>query len=241
MKIAVCDDSLIHSEKLCKIIDSYLSKDTAAVYQISPFPSGVDLIRDFRHGMFDLIFLDVEMPGLSGFETAQKIRSIDFDVDIVFVTHMASQVSMGYDYNAKKYLCKPINDSDIFDLMDRLVWERNRKISGDIYTIQARLEEQQHYVHLRISEVLYFESADKYVNAYSGKQVYSFREQITVVEADMKAKGKEFIRIHQSYLVNIDYIFKNFADKVTLRGGVSLPISKKYKDNVSKILRGRWL
>ena len=241
MKIAICDDSLIHNQKLHQIVDVYLSQDPGSTYQISPFTSGVELTRIYRYGMFDLIFLDVEMPELSGFETAQKIRSIDLDVDIIFVTYMADYISTGYHYNAKQYLCKPIKDSDIVDLMNRLTSERQRKTGGEVYSIQARLGERQHDVHLRISEIVYFESDDKYVNVYTDKHSHTFREKITTVEADMKNKGNTFIRIHQPYLVNIEHIFKNFSDKIVLRNGQSLPISKKYKDSVNNTLRGRWL
>lgn len=235
MKIVICDDDVMHINKIKKILEDYF-KGLKIKYEIFSFTSGEDLFKDYESGKYDFIFLDVDMPATNGFETASEIRAVDLDVDIIFVTYMINSIQMGYNYNAKQYISKPISEQVIVTLIDRLIHERRRKKEMSFYEI--RLKHDEGTVFLRLQEVIYFENVGNYMFAATKDENFTFRGVISQVENDLKNKG--FIRIHRSYLVNKEYIFKNFVGKLLLKSGDELPCSRFYAKSVNEAVKKVW-
>ena len=232
MNIAICDDENVFQEQLAQILNEYMGHDSNCGIEI--YDDGASLLRNYRNKKFDCIFLDVDMPGPDGFETAAQIRQLDLDVDIVFVTRMSDYVTRGYRYNAKGYICKPITAKDINSLMDRLLDERSRRQGGKKYNI--RLKGTSAEIDLRLEDVLYFESNLHYVVAVTPREELAFQCRLAQVEVDLEGKG--FLRVHQSYLVNMDYIFAVISNKVIFKDGLAkleIPLSRKYKESASTL------
>jgi len=238
MKIAICDDEKKSNEHLHGLLKSYMEKNKITNADFIFFISGQTLLNGYSVGLFDFIFLDVQMPVLDGFETARQLRLLDLDVDLIFVTNMTTQVIRGYNYNAKQYLCKPVCQDDIDVLMDRLLSELNRKRERGTYTI--KMKDGKGTAHVPLSDLIYFESDDRYLRAITQNETYIFRGKLSDVEADLEDRG--FIRIHQSYLVNKEYVFKDFGNALALKdkGGTELPVSKPYKNKVHETFKGVW-
>lgn len=231
MRIAICDDDKNCNDKLYGMLKNYMRYKNIEGVEIEVCASGVELLG--KHGTFDFVFLDVEMPGMDGFEVAGRIREVDFDVGIVFVTNLGEYMRAGFRYNARDYLCKPVVQEEINELMERAIKERTIKNDRGIYSFKSK---DGGNILLSLAEVLYFESRDKYVDAVTDKKTYTSTSQLSKIATDLDNKG--FIRIHQSYLVNISKIFKDFGDHLVLKGGKKLNISKKYKGSVKEILKG---
>ena len=234
MRIGICDDSKDCNHKLRNMLINYMNQEKIKKYSIQEYISGLDLLEAYSSDMFDFIFLDLEMPYLSGAETAKRIREIDLTVDIIFVTYMHDQVLIGYNYNAKGFLYKEVSQNQINNLMDRLIGELARREDIGNYHIKQKFDEGT--VHLRLFEVLYFESKDKYILAVTDEDVFEFRGKLTNVANDLKKRG--FIRIHRSYLVNTTHVFKDFGDYLILTTGERLDISKKYRQTVKESFKG---
>lgn len=228
MNIAVCDDQKECNEKLKYMLKSYFRRKHIDICKITEYTSGIDLSKTYTSGMFDFIFLDVQMPGLNGDKTAEQIRHHDLGVDIVFVTNMRDQSLMGYNYNAKGFLFKEVTQEQIDLLMDRLLNEMNRREYLGVYPIKQKFDKG--IVYLRLSNTFYFESRDKDIVAVTEKERFEFRGQLALVEANLSGKG--FLRINRSLLVNTSHVFKNFGDNLLLNTGESLPIGKKYRASV---------
>lgn len=179
--------------------------------------------------MFDFVFLDVVLPNIDGFEIAQHINEISPETGIIFVTNMASEIHMGYKYNAKDYITKPVTRQQIGQLMDRLLAERSKKTVPQTYTI--KLKQGEGKMRLNIADVLYFESAHKYVVANTLHDKYIFRSTLADVQADMQGKG--FVRIHKSFLVNKKHVWRCFGSMVKLHNGKELVVSRKYRSDVN--------
>jgi len=233
MNIAICDDQRECNEYLSSMLKVYFENKLISGYTIMEYTCGSKLINEYTIGMFDVIFLDVNMPGLSGNKTAERIRNLDLGVDIIFVTYMKDQPLIGYNYNAKGFLIKEVSQNQINQLLDRLICEMKRR--NDLGVYSAKLKFGEGIVHLKLVDVFYFESHNKDIVAVTDKESFLFREQLANVERDLQNKG--FVRINRSRLVNKSHIFKDFGNYLVMSNGQEFSISKSYKDNVRKIFR----
>lgn len=111
MRLALVDDDA----EICSLLRAYVQRyNTEYGTSISTydFTRGSDLLHNYERGVFDVIFLDIEMPGINGMETATQIRRIDDAVALVFVTHLAQFAVQGYEVQASDYIIKPLSYFD---------------------------------------------------------------------------------------------------------------------------------
>ncbi|MCL1883956.1 MAG: LytTR family DNA-binding domain-containing protein [Defluviitaleaceae bacterium] len=239
MRIAICDDDRKYNENLHGMLKDYLHRNKIDKCKIDKYNSGVDLLKEYRNGIFEIIFLDVEMPLFDGFETAKKIREMDLDIDIIFVTYLSDHVQRGYDYNAKGYLSKGVTQQQIDEIMDKLISERLRNKNNAYYRVKLK---NGGSVMLSLQRVLYFESNSHTISAVFENETNVFIGSLINLEQALRDKG--FIRVNQSYLVNIKHVFIVSGNKVTIKKGKDIKVGRKYKKSLIDELIGeeaiRW-
>jgi DNA-binding LytR/AlgR family response regulator len=128
MRIAICDDIRIHAEELAQLVVRYYGETV----NLSIFVSGKSLISAISNQSkppFDLIFLDILMPGLDGVTVAKNIRQCNDEVPIIFVTSTSDYSIKGYQVDASAYIMKPINTNELKQALDRI--EKRRARIGD--------------------------------------------------------------------------------------------------------------
>ena len=240
MTIAICDDNESCIERLYGMLTNYLRRNEIDKCKIDKYTSSVDLLNGYNPYIFDLIFLDIEMPTLDGFETAKKIREVDLDVDIVFITYLRDHVQRGFDYNAKGYLYKEVTQEQIDERMDKLISERLRNRESAYYKVKLK---KGGIVFLSLLRVLYFESDSHTISAVSENETHIFIGSLVNLERDLKDKG--FIRVSQSYLVNIRHVFNVSGNQVTIKKGKDINIGRSYKQALNKAIEkkeaSRWI
>lgn len=118
LRIAITDDLNSEREKLSSAIIAPFSKVGLNVGNIDEYTSGEELLRQFSAGRYDLIFLDIYMGGMSGVETAKRIRVLDKNVMLVFVTTSNEFASESYAVKANFYLLKPVRAESIRQLAE---------------------------------------------------------------------------------------------------------------------------
>ena len=120
LRIALCDDELDARDALRIQLEQLLLEDIEEI--VYEFSSGTSAASWFQKhpGEIDLLFLDIEMRGLSGMETAAKIRQFDENLTIVFVTGYADYVFEGYQVDALDYLLKPVSNQKLSELLRRV-------------------------------------------------------------------------------------------------------------------------
>ena len=106
LKIAVVEDQQEVRDELCRFIRKYAAENSLQVEAV-PIEDGAVIAAHYEPG-WDIIFMDVEMPGLDGFGAAEKIRAVDGDAVLVFVTNMAQYAIKGYEVDALDYVLKPV-------------------------------------------------------------------------------------------------------------------------------------
>ncbi|MCL2399848.1 MAG: LytTR family DNA-binding domain-containing protein [Defluviitaleaceae bacterium] len=233
IKMAICDDMKNHNDQFSNMLTDYMVRKKINNYKIIEYNSGTELAKKYCNNLYDFIFLDVEMPELDGFETAEHIRNLDLKTDIIFVTYDIGQVQMGYQYNAKGYLYKPLSQPLVDSLLDRLLEQRIRNYGGDTYSIKVKGTRMTE--HLLLSDILYFESDRQYLRVVTVDEEFTFRGKIADLEVELQGKG--FVCPHKSYLVNMHNMFTMVKNKIVLKeesGGKELPVSKSQKSAVKE-------
>ncbi|MBR1811959.1 MAG: response regulator transcription factor [Clostridia bacterium] len=227
MKIAICDDEKYMLELLYEKTRNVLAKDDIDA-QIALFSDGESLLESYRDNAhpYDMLMLDIKMDGLDGIRTAERIRATDADVLIVFVTSSAEYVFCGYEVKAFRYLMK--NELDYgFDKVFRDTVRELNNTTEHWFTFQFGNEK----IRLETKHINYFESSRRVVRIALDQEEYKTYAKLDDIEQELQAQ--DFIRCHQSYLVNVAKIEKVSAAEIELKNGETLPVSKKYRKSVN--------
>lgn len=219
LRIAICDDEIDARDALRIQLEKLLIEDfEEIVYEFSSGTNAASWL--YNHpGEIDLLFLDVEMKGLNGMETAEKIRTFDEQIIIVFVTGYADHVFDGYRAGAMDYLMKPVTEEKLQTLLGRV---RVKTAQEETYTIK-NIDGTWRF---RLTDILYFYSDKRRVFLVTARGQHAFYARLDEIE---KQLSPHFIRIHQRYLINpsrVDYLG---SESVTIHE-TELSCSRKYRE-----------
>lgn len=196
--VAVVDDNKDDAALIAGFIREYFRANNYEL-NLDIFSASADFIEKFTP-KYDLIFLDVEMPMLSGMEVAREIRLKDESVCIVFVTCFASYAVKGYEVAAFDYFVKPITYGLFCAKMTRIMREVNaQKAGGGIL-----LKEDSEFVRVLFRDIKYAEVLDHYVYYHAGDKIYKVRQSMKSAEQNLK--DGRFLRCNSCYIVNMAYV-----------------------------------
>lgn len=221
LTIYICEDNQQHSEKISKIC-SLLAEEYPL--EVMVFQSSIQLLRYLESlqredaAFPDLIFMDIELPGMDGITLGKLIKEMNADVFLVFVTSYVEYAVKGYEANAFRYLLKPLSLEVMRKLLMDIQSEYHKKKS---LTIKTRDGERL----LPLQDLIYISAEDKYTVLYTKTQHYISDYSLKKYEEQLKDYG--FFRIHRKYMVNLYHHRAVSAGKVLLTKGYTLPISKK--------------
>ncbi len=214
MRIAVCDDEELFRIEFKNVLDKALVN---VDYDIDTFPGGSSLYEAFLKEPFDLVFLDIEMPGIDGITLAKRLRAISENVHIVFLTSHIEYALEGYEVNALRYLVKPVDMNKLGEVLKYVQDKKNN-------SRQIMIREEGEDIVIDISDIIYMESMDKNVRIVTSKREYVTRYNISDYEEELKNSG--FLRIHRGYLISLSKVKKIVKNDVVMDGDISLPVSR---------------
>lgn len=214
MRIAVCDDEELFRIEFKSVLDKVLIN---AEYDIDTFSGGSSLYEAFLKNPFDLVFLDIEMPGIDGITLAKRLRAISENVHIVFLTSHIEYALEGYEVNALRYLVKPVDMNKLGEVLKYVQDKKNN-------SRQIMIREEGENIVIDISDIIYMESMDKNVRIVTSKNEYVTRYNIGDYEEELKNSG--FLRIHRGYLISLSKVKKIVKNDVVMDGDISLPVSR---------------
>lgn len=229
MKIAVCDDDKNELFRILSILGDYQIQRNID-FSYKPFESSVELASRITRERYDIYLLDVVMPGLDGMDLAREIRSYDKAADLIFLTSSLEFAVESYTVKASNYLVKPIVKEKLFDALDDVMRTR---IEDQHSCIVLKSKVGVHKV--RISEIVY-------VEAFNRKVIYYLKNQEQIVCADKFAtvcdtllQHREFILVHRSFLVNMNFICTICASDLSLQGGRHIPLAQRRVAEIKKL------
>ena len=229
--IAVFDRNIEHLKQIENYLNAFLFNECE--YEIFKFLTEDDLITFFEEESvsFNLIILDADSETNVGFFAAEYIRRVNVKVEIVFITFDVSGLQKGYKYNAFDYLIKPVEPSEFNETLNRLFYYKQNsksyfyiKINGSI----NRFDE---------NEIVFFASTARKVSLFTEDDCVDFYAKLDEVMEQLD--NYNFLRIHQSYIVNRQYVEKIEKQQVIMENGEILPISKKYFEDLKNAFENR--
>jgi two-component system LytT family response regulator len=204
---------IIEDEELARsLLKSYLSEidEIEIIAECQNGFEGVKMINDLKP---DLIFLDIQMPKITGFE---MLELVDHKPEIIFTTAYDQYALKAFEIHAADYLLKPFSKERLLEAVNKVVDRINREgVTGEIvdrvceYTPGAYLDrivvKDRHKIHIApVDQVRYIESMDDYVMVYTKDG--RFMKQKTMHYFEEALDPKNFVRIHRSYIVRVDQI-----------------------------------
>lgn len=218
LKIAICDDEEFYRNQIKKLIVKHLNSKEVA-HEITFFSSGLEFCQNEVNLIsYDIVFLDIEMEKMNGIETAYAIREKNRNVAIVFITVMIDYVLKGYEINALRYIMKDNMERLLPECLDSLLAEKKHESRELTFSFTDGYQE------ICIDELLYIESKlHKLCFVMENKILYLY-EKLDDLEKELSTYN--FIRCHQSFLVNLGYVVKVKNYHIYLLDGTEIPIAK---------------
>ncbi len=215
--IAVCDDEVMECSRIAGKIKEILG-EMKVPCTIRQFYSGRELLQSSEN--FDIIFLDIIMGGLDGMRTAQMVREKAYDKLLVFISASRDYVFDAYDVEAFQYLLKPIEDKKLKRVLQKAVRKTQERSQAFIIVSRDRQRKK-----LFLDDILYFEIRGRVIDAHTMGGIFSYYEQIGLLERELQGKG--FCRCHKSYLVNMKYVDLYNRQELMLDNGERIAIAKR--------------
>ena len=193
-RIAIVEDEAAVREQLTGYVQRY-TRQYGTPFEVSAFASGVEILEKYRP-VYDIIFLDVEMPHLDGMETARRIRALDSDVLLIFITNMAQYAIKGYAVGALDYVLKPVPyfafSQQLLKAVTRLGKRAKRYLTVPVEGGLRRLD---------TASIYYLESEGHRVHFYTDEGDFSAPGALKAFEE--KLADCPFARCNSGYLVNL--------------------------------------
>ncbi len=202
MKIAVCDDEQFFRGQIKDCI-SKVSTD----FTCDEYTCGEDVLKS--DGGWDIIFLDIDMPGISGIETAEKLREKGCESEIIFLTSHVEFVYEAFKVRAFRFLTKPIDPEKFSEAYKNAVKSCERE--------KIVIEYKGTVTELCIEDIVYIESSGEGTFIYDCRGGYC-QSPVSLKEWTEKLQNNYFFRIHKTYLISMNYVSSFEKNTVQLIG-----------------------
>ena len=226
IRIAICDDEKHMSDHIRAMASDFFRKKNREI-QLGTFTSGEDLLN--YDGQIDILFLDIQMKGMDGLETARKLRADKFRGFLIFITVLKEMVFQSFEVQAYDYLVKPVDEKQFGKTMERL-YTSMQNASEDSLLVQQGYERRI----VPKDEIVFCEIIDRkiYLNLTSG-EVVDYYERIENLESKLDS---HFFRCHRSYLINLKHLKGYKNGTAYMDNGKEVPVSRLRSKEFSSVV-----
>lgn len=226
MKAIICDDEKSTCSDLEELLLKY-AKEKGISLTTEVFYSGDTLLDYLKREKTDILFLDIELPGMNGVSVGKYIREImeDDQLFLVYISskeHYALQLFQNHPFD---FLIKPIEQEKVYHVLEHIY-----RIAGK-HNLSFEFQNYNDRFRIAYDEILYFQSEGRKINLVMKKEIQTFYGKLSEIEE--KVPGF-FLKIHKSYLVNRNYVKKFTYEWVEMNNGDILNISKANRADVRR-------
>ena len=226
-KIAICDDETkiceLYQERVRKVLDKH-----GFYASIQIFDSEYHFLEECMSGCFHLVLLDIDMPNINGMDIAKLMNGLTIRPILVFVTNQDALVYDTFQYQPLAFIRKSHFEEEIEMVIVRSFEKLHEAKSTYSFRFDSKI------VQLNLTDILYFEADQNYLQIYTGDQSYRYRDTLHNVESELIGKG--FLRIHKGFLVNQEAVYQMSGDEVVLNNGTVLPIGRTNREQIKQRL-----
>lgn len=245
LKSIIIEDVEAAREKLQMLIKNYCSNSIELVALCKNAEEGIEQIQKHKP---ELIFLDIEMPGLTGFEMLRQIGKINFDV--IFTTAHDHYAIKAIKFSALDYLLKPIDLEQLKEAITKALEKRNMKYSESRYeNFVGNLESKNKlsslsiptgdgFMMIKTEDIVWCEAINYYC-VFHLKNKSEIIATRTLKEIEELLTGSGFVRIHNSHMININNMvryIKGVGGQVEMCDGRTLDVSRRKKDELMQVI-----
>lgn len=217
MNIAIVDDDKNQCNFLSHEVNLWANK-RELVTCVNTYPSAESFWFEFaENNDFDIVLLDIEMPGMNGMELAHKLRAENAMLQIIFVTGYSDYISEGYDVSALHYLMKPVSQDKLFEVLSRAA----NKCECSVKKLKVSFDRETKLIP--ISHIMYVEAQKQYVIIHSIDGTYKMKCSLSDIDSQL---DEYFKKCQRSFIVNLSYVTRIKNDSLMLKNGESVPISR---------------
>ncbi len=242
-KVLIIDDEELGR----RIVRKYLA-EFPGFQLLGEASNGFQGLKLIQENEPDIIFLDIQMPKITGFEL---LELLDKPVSVIFTTAYDQYAVQAFEANAIDYLLKPFSQARFNQALEKFLSQNRQTLQTQIENLKTYVESEKKIldrlpvkdgskIHiLQLQDIVYIEAQDDYIQIKT--ETAKFLKKQTMKAIEERLPPEQFIRIHRSYLVNVKYIkeielFEKETYRVKLINGQSLEVSKSGYQNLSKIL-----
>lgn len=225
LKIAICDDDILIQDTIANLIKNEC--DIKRDFDIVTYSSAEDLMRDYDKPKFiDILFMDIEVGDTNGIEIIEKIRLIDTDVIVIFITSYIDYVAKAFRVGAFQYLCKPIKQVDFHKDFLRAINQFETK-----HTVYE-FKNNGNVAVIEYKEIIALEIWNKKIKLHTKNEIIVEDGRSSIADKEEQFEPYNFVRCHKSYLVNLHSISKIGKEDILLFNGTTIPLSRNYRNQV---------
>ncbi len=226
IRIAICDDEKYMSDQIQELACAFVgrrNRETA----IRRFSCGRELLE--YDGQIDILFLDIQMKGMDGMETAKRLRAGKFRGFLIFITVLQEMVFQSFEVQAYDYLVKPIEEARFEKTMERLLASMC-SAGGSSLLVQKGYESRI----IQKEDIVFCEIIDRkiYLNLASG-EVVDYYERIENLETKLDSR---FFRCHRSFLINLGHLRGYKNGTAYMDNGREIPVSRLRGKEFSSVI-----
>lgn len=246
LRTVIIDDELNARQLIANILELYCP-DVEVVGEAVDVSSGLNLIKEKKPA---LVLLDINMPDGSGFDLLKQIQDIDFN--FIFITAYEQYAIKAIKLSALDYILKPINDNELIEAIEKAQLSTNRpeniesQLDNYHYNINASYNEKRISINttesvysIKIKDILYCKSDKNYTEMYTNKTKPILISK-TLKEFESLLFDYGFYRVHQSYLVNMNYVNRyeksGLVGLAVLDDNTKLPVSSRKKEGFLRFI-----
>jgi two-component system LytT family response regulator len=249
IRVCIVDDEPIACRRIQRLL-----KDDVGIEIVKICNNGEQATDAIRKLSPDLVFLDIQMPGMDGFEVLKSLQN-EHIPHVIFVTAYDRYAIQAFEVHALDYLLKPFDTERFEEALTRakaqIDQDRNRSLNKGLYALLEEMKTPPRYLErlvikasgrvffLKTEEIDWIEAQGKYVSIHTGKEEHLVREGMNTLESELDPR--KFVRIHKSTIVNVDRIQQlqtwfHGDYRVILHNGTTLTLSRRYRQRLDELL-----
>ncbi len=234
MRIVVCDDSMEDLAKIERLLAKYKKYHTEIVFEAEQFTDSEKLYDSIQENKrWDIYILDIIMSDKTGIDIGTLVRSMDKKSIIIYITSSNDFALVAYHVHAIRYLLKPVQEELFFEALDYAFFHTTEEKKDTSYMIKTK----EGLTAVPYSKIEYIENRSRKLNVCltDKKNVQSIFIRKSFDEEILElAENENFLRVHKSFLVNMNCIDKFSQENILMESGRMIPVSKARRSEVKK-------